>query len=155
MTQSDANCSPSACQPVDTQAVVDKAAVDAWWLGSTCKSRTMLPLSKTSHTARISWRGSTYYLRQRTCDALKAAKTHACRNYCRSEADLLQYAVVGGTALGTLGLSRSPTPRLPEERAPFAQRFQPARCLSWTAKMRFPRPWPWLSGEPGNCRLRI
>jgi hypothetical protein len=28
MTQSDANRSPSTCQPVDTQAAVDKAAVD-------------------------------------------------------------------------------------------------------------------------------
>src|SRR5271170_4274286 len=28
MTQSDANCSPSICQPVDTQAAVDRGVVD-------------------------------------------------------------------------------------------------------------------------------
>lgn len=41
MTQSDANCSPSTCQPVDTLAAVDKAAVDADVATIRCKSRTM------------------------------------------------------------------------------------------------------------------
>src|SRR5580700_7604980 len=68
------------------------------------ESRTVLLfISRCAHGERIlAW--VTYCVRQRTFGALKAAKTHACRNYCRSEADLLQYAVVGGTALGTLGL---------------------------------------------------
>jgi hypothetical protein len=157
MTQSDANCSPSTCQPVDTQAVFDKAAVDAESLGSACESRTMLLFVKEVRTRRANLGVEllTYYVRQRTCDALKAARMHACRNYCRNEADPPQHAVAAGTTLGTLGLSRSPTPRLPEERAPCARLFRPARCLSWTAKMRFPRTQPSPSGDSGDCRLQM
>jgi len=47
MAQSDANCSLSTCQPVDTQAAVDKAVVDAE-LESACESRTMLLFVKES-----------------------------------------------------------------------------------------------------------
>jgi hypothetical protein len=156
MAQSDANCSPSTCQPVDTRAAVNKAAVDAPWLTSTSESRTMLLLIKEVLTGRAHL-GADYLLRAPADFRRFESRQDAGlpQLWHRNEGGPPECAVAAGTTLGTLGLSRSRTRPLPEERAPCARRFRPTRCLSWTAKMRFPWTHPSPSGDSGDCRLQM